>query len=79
IFNLGTFIDIIELIECVCTETFQSVLPQCVDCSEKMNQTGVLAARNLDSVVQRMRNICALVSTLLRASADEEISVRPPL
>ncbi|KAE9401881.1 hypothetical protein BT96DRAFT_817352 [Gymnopus androsaceus JB14] len=73
IFNPGAFINIIE---CACTETFQSVFPQCVDCFEQTNQTDVLAAPDLDSVVQGMRNICALESTLLggAASADGEVS-----
>lgn len=66
IFNPGAFINIIE---CACTETFQSVFPQCVDCFEQTNQTDVLGAPDLDTVLQGMRNICALESTLLGSAA----------
>ncbi|KIK66245.1 hypothetical protein GYMLUDRAFT_157963 [Collybiopsis luxurians FD-317 M1] len=62
IFNPGAFINVIQ---CSCTETFQSVFPQCVDCFEQTNQTDVLAAPDLPSVLSGMRQICALESTLL--------------
>ncbi|KAJ3806764.1 hypothetical protein F5876DRAFT_9150, partial [Lentinula aff. lateritia] len=57
IFNPGAFIAVIQ---CSCTETFQSIFPQCVDCFEQTNQTDVLGAPDLPSVLQGMRNICAL-------------------
>ncbi|KAJ4480895.1 hypothetical protein J3R30DRAFT_3287711, partial [Lentinula aciculospora] len=66
IFNPGAFINVIQ---CSCTETFQSVFPQCVDCFEQTNQTDVLGAPDLPSVLQGMRNICALESTLLGSAA----------
>ncbi|KAJ3904690.1 hypothetical protein F5879DRAFT_801187 [Lentinula edodes] len=66
IFNPGAFIAVIQ---CSCTETFQSVFPQCVDCFEQTNQTDVLGAPDLPSVLQGMRNICALESTLLGSAA----------
>ncbi|KAJ3997487.1 hypothetical protein F5050DRAFT_1416914 [Lentinula boryana] len=66
IFNPGAFISVIQ---CSCTETFQSVFPQCVDCFEQTNQTDVLGAPDLPSVLQGMRNICALESTLLGSAA----------
>ncbi|KAJ3828705.1 hypothetical protein F5880DRAFT_1472041, partial [Lentinula raphanica] len=66
IFNPGAFINVIQ---CSCTETFQSVFPQCVDCFEQTNQTDVLGATDLPSVLQGMRNICALESTLLGSAA----------
>ncbi|ESK93286.1 hypothetical protein Moror_14549 [Moniliophthora roreri MCA 2997] len=72
IFNPGAFINVIQ---CSCTETFQSVFPQCVDCFVRTNQTEVLEAPSLPDVVQGMRKICALQSTLLGgvASANGEI------
>ncbi|KAF9074384.1 hypothetical protein BDP27DRAFT_1316986 [Rhodocollybia butyracea] len=66
IFNPGAFISVIQ---CSCTETFQSVFPQCVDCFEQTNQTDVLATPDLGTVLQGMRNICALESTLLGSAA----------
>jgi hypothetical protein len=66
IFNPGQFINVIQ---CSCTETFQAVFPQCVDCFEQTNQTDVLAAPDLPSVLQGMRQICALESTLLGSAA----------
>ncbi|KAF8154207.1 hypothetical protein B0H34DRAFT_720852 [Crassisporium funariophilum] len=62
IFNPGAFIDIIQ---CACTETFQSVFPQCVDCFIQTDQQDVLNTPNLPSIVDGMRKICALASTLL--------------
>ncbi|EPQ55926.1 hypothetical protein GLOTRDRAFT_76143 [Gloeophyllum trabeum ATCC 11539] len=62
IFNPGAFIDVIK---CACTDTFQSVFPQCVDCFTKTNQTDVLNTPDLPAVVSGMRNVCALESTLL--------------
>jgi len=62
IFNPGAFIDVIK---CACTDTFQSVFPQCVDCFTKTNQTDVLNTPDLSSVLSGMRSICAIESTLL--------------
>ncbi|KAF5366734.1 hypothetical protein D9758_006564 [Tetrapyrgos nigripes] len=72
IFNPGAFINVIQ---CACTETFQSVFPQCVDCFVQTNQTQVLNAPDLNSVVSGMRQVCALASTLLGgvASTDGEL------
>ncbi|KAF9262009.1 hypothetical protein L218DRAFT_929940 [Marasmius fiardii PR-910] len=72
IFNPGAFINVIQ---CSCTETFQSVFPQCVDCFERTNQTDVLNAPSLPNVLSGMRQICALSSSLLGgvASANGEI------
>ncbi|KAF8900612.1 hypothetical protein CPB85DRAFT_1228340, partial [Mucidula mucida] len=73
IFNPGAFVDVIQ---CSCTETFQAVFPQCVDCFQATNQTDVLSTNDLPSVVAGMRQICALESTLLGgvASANGEIT-----
>ncbi|KAG7087749.1 hypothetical protein E1B28_013690 [Marasmius oreades] len=72
IFNPGAFINVIQ---CSCTETFQSVFPQCVDCFIRTNQTDVLQAPSLPDVLQGMQKICALSSSLLGgvASANGEI------
>ncbi|KAJ8073014.1 hypothetical protein PM082_019882 [Marasmius tenuissimus] len=72
IFNPGAFINVIQ---CACTETFQAVFPQCADCFVRTNQSDVLEAPSLPDVVQGMRQICALSSSLLGgvASANGEI------
>ncbi|KZT21307.1 hypothetical protein NEOLEDRAFT_1139640 [Neolentinus lepideus HHB14362 ss-1] len=62
IFNPGAFVDVIK---CACTDTFQSVFPQCADCFTQTNQTDVLNDPDLPSAVSGMRNVCALASTLL--------------
>ena len=73
LFNPGAFIDAIQ---CACTETFQAVFPQCVDCFQRTNQTDVLETPDLGSVLNGMREICALASTLFGdvASANGELS-----
>ncbi|KAH9967772.1 hypothetical protein BGW80DRAFT_1340248 [Lactifluus volemus] len=62
IFNPGAFIDVIK---CSCTDSFQSAFPQCADCFEKTNQTAVLNTPNLPSLVNSIRQVCAVASTLL--------------
>jgi len=62
IFAPSTFVDVIR---CTCTDTFQAVFPQCVDCFQQTNQTQVLNATNLPSVLDGMHQICALSSSLL--------------
>jgi len=61
LFNPGAFIDVIK---CSCTDTFQSVFPQCVDCFEKTNQTAVLDTPDLPSLVKSIRQVCAFASSL---------------
>jgi len=65
----------LAVIECSCTDTFESVFPQCVDCFIQTNQTDVLQSPNLPSVVSGLRTVCALASTLLGgvASADGQV------
>ncbi|KAG8700997.1 hypothetical protein FRC09_005618 [Ceratobasidium sp. 395] len=67
-----------DLIKCSCTDTFQSVFPQCVDCFIQTNQTAVLDydTADLPSVVSGMRQVCSLASTLLGgvASANSQIA-----
>ncbi|TFK36586.1 hypothetical protein BDQ12DRAFT_633855 [Crucibulum laeve] len=62
IFNPGAFIDVIK---CACTDTFQATFPQCADCFIKTGQEDVLNTPDLPGVVDGMRKICALQSTLL--------------
>ncbi|CAA7262028.1 unnamed protein product [Cyclocybe aegerita] len=62
IFNPGAFIDIIK---CACVDTFQAAFPQCVDCFIQTGQQDVLSTPDLPGVVDGMRRICALQSTLL--------------
>ncbi|OBZ74715.1 hypothetical protein A0H81_05540 [Grifola frondosa] len=76
IFNPGAFIDVIK---CACTDTFQSVYPQCVDCFQQTNQTAFLDAPDIPAVLSGIRQICALESTLLggAATADGEATPTP--
>jgi len=56
----------IDVVQCACTDTFQSAYPQCVDCFTQTNQTAFLVPDNgnLSSVITGMRQVCALLSTL---------------
>ncbi|KAG8771925.1 hypothetical protein FRC12_003346 [Ceratobasidium sp. 428] len=67
-----------DLIKCSCTDTFQSVFPQCVNCFVQTNQTAVLNydTADLSSVVSGMRQVCSLASTLLGgvASANSQVA-----
>jgi hypothetical protein len=62
IFNPGAFIDVIK---CACVDTFQSVFPQCVDCFIQTGQENVLNSPNLPAVVDGMRKVCGVASTLM--------------
>ncbi|KAF5375388.1 hypothetical protein D9615_007944 [Tricholomella constricta] len=80
IFNPGAFIDVIK---CACTGTFQSAYPQCVDCFIKTNQEQVLDynTEDLPGILDGMRRICALQSSLLGnvSEANGEVTpVAPP-
>ncbi|KAH9987940.1 hypothetical protein BJV74DRAFT_840586 [Russula compacta] len=79
--NPGAFINVIK---CSCTDTFQSVFPQCVDCFEKTNQTAVLdnAASNSDdlpSLVKNIRELCAEASSIFGnvSNSDGETTPSP--
>jgi len=76
IFNPGAFISVIK---CSCTDTFQSAFPQCADCFEKTNQTAVLDTPNLPSLVNSIRQLCALESTLFGnvSNTDGETTPSP--
>ncbi|KAI0830276.1 hypothetical protein BC628DRAFT_1500822 [Trametes gibbosa] len=73
IFNPAAFI---EVIRCACADTFQSAYPQCVDCFTQTNQTQFLNSDDLPKVVEGLRNVCALESSLLGgvATADGEVT-----
>jgi len=76
LFNPGAFIDVIQ---CSCTETFQSVFPQCVDCFLRTGQENVLTAKSQDlpAIVDGMRKICAIASTLLGGAVTANGEVTP--
>ncbi|KAF9458696.1 hypothetical protein BDZ94DRAFT_1200700 [Collybia nuda] len=74
IFNPGAFIDVIK---CACVDTFQAVFPQCVDCFIRTNQSEVLNTPDLPAVVDGMRNICAIQSTLLGNVSESNGDVTP--
>jgi len=74
IYNPGAFIGVIE---CACTDTFTSTYPQCVDCFEQTNQTSLLDTPNAPSVVDGMRKVCALASTLLGGVAYTDGEATP--
>jgi len=74
IFNPGAFIDVIK---CSCTDTFQSAFPQCVDCFEKTNQTGVLNTTNLPSLVNSIRQVCSFASSLLGNASNSDGETTP--
>lgn len=78
IFAPQTFADVIK---CSCTDTFKAAFPQCVDCFTLTNQTDVLQAQNLPAVLDGMRQICALMSTLLGgvASTNSQLVGQTPI
>ncbi|KAJ8483490.1 hypothetical protein ONZ45_g14589 [Pleurotus djamor] len=62
IFNPGAFIDVIK---CACTDTFQASFPQCADCFIRTNQTDVLDTPDLPGILEGIRQICGMSSTIL--------------
>ncbi|KAL0952622.1 hypothetical protein HGRIS_006872 [Hohenbuehelia grisea] len=76
IFNPGAFIDVIK---CACTDTFQSVFPQCVDCFVRTNQTDVLETPDLPAVVEGMRKVCGVASSILGnvSASNGEVTPAP--
>jgi len=74
LFNPGAFIDVIK---CACTDTFQSAFPQCVDCFEKTNQTDVLNSPDLPSVVNGLRQVCAVASSIFGNVSDSNGETTP--
>jgi len=74
IFNPGAFI---SEIKCSCTDTFQSVFPQCADCFEKTNQTAVLDTPDLPSLVGNIRQLCSFASSLLGNASNGDGETTP--
>jgi len=76
IFNPGAFISVIK---CACTDTFQSVFPQCADCFERTNQTAVLDSANLNlpSLVKNLRQLCEMESSLLGNASNTDGETTP--
>jgi len=74
IFNPGAFISVIK---CSCTDTFQSVFPQCADCFERTNQTAVLDTPNLPSLVNTIRQLCSFASSLLGNASNVDGETTP--
>ncbi|KAG8908246.1 hypothetical protein FRB99_008311 [Tulasnella sp. 403] len=78
IWNPGAFISVIQ---CSCTDTFQSFFPQCVDCFIQTNQTQVLQTNNLPGVVSGIRTVCGMLSTLVGgvASTNRQLPSQTPI
>ncbi|KAI0691799.1 hypothetical protein BC835DRAFT_98775 [Cytidiella melzeri] len=76
IFNPGAFIDVIE---CACTDTFQSAYPQCVDCFEQTNQTSFLDAntQDLPGILKGLNSVCAIASTLVGNVSETDGETTP--
>lgn len=59
----------INVIKCACTDTFQAVYPQCLDCFQHTNQCYYLGTdpegTGANKVITNLRNICGLGSGLL--------------
>ncbi|CAO1620753.1 unnamed protein product [Parajaminaea phylloscopi] len=58
-----------SIIKCACTDTFQAVYPQCLDCFQHTDQCWYLGTdpkgTGAPAIVSNMRSICALGSALL--------------
>lgn len=74
----------INVIKCACTDTFQAVYPQCLDCFQRTDQCYYLGTdpqgTGAGNVVSNLRNICGLGSALLGgvASANSDIGTVVP-
>jgi len=65
LFNPGAFTTVIK---CACNDTFEAVYPQCVDCFVQTGQTALLNTQNAPAVVEGMRKVCSVESTLTGTS-----------
>ncbi|PWY98553.1 hypothetical protein BCV70DRAFT_201868 [Testicularia cyperi] len=69
----------INVIRCACTDTFQSVFPQCVDCFQNTDQCYYLGTdpqgTGAGNIVSNIRNICGLGSALLGGVATANTNV----
>lgn len=80
LFSPSHFIDVIQ---CACTDTFQSAYPQCADCFTLTGQTHYLVPQeeNLGEIVTGMREICAIASVLLGgvAATNSQLPGQTPI
>lgn len=69
----------VDVIRCACTDTFQAVFPQCVDCFQATNQCVYLGTdpegTGAGDLVSNVRNICGLGSALLGGVATANTHV----
>lgn len=74
----------INVIRCACTDTFQSVFPQCVDCFQHTDQCYYIGTdpkgTGAPSLITNIRNICGFGSALLGgvASANSNVGTNTP-
>ncbi|KAN0064224.1 hypothetical protein ACQY0O_003391 [Thecaphora frezii] len=69
----------INVIRCACTDTFQAVFPQCVDCFQHTNQCYYLGTdpqgTGAGELVTNIRNICGFGSALLGGVASANTNI----
>ncbi|TKY87362.1 hypothetical protein EX895_004039 [Sporisorium graminicola] len=74
----------INVIKCACTDTFQAVYPQCLDCFQRTDQCYYLGTdpqgTGANKVISNLRSICGLGSALLGgvASANNDVGTSVP-
>ncbi|KIS70798.1 uncharacterized protein UMAG_01949 [Mycosarcoma maydis] len=74
----------INVIKCACTDTFQAVYPQCLDCFQRTDQCYYLGTdpqgTGANDILSNVRNICGLGSALLGgvASVNGDIGTEVP-
>ncbi|SYW77866.1 uncharacterized protein UBRO2_02058 [Ustilago bromivora] len=74
----------INVIKCACTDTFQAVYPQCLDCFQHTDQCYYLGTdpegTGANNVITNIRNICGLGSALLGgvAAANNDVGTVVP-
>lgn len=69
----------IDVIRCACTDTFQAVFPQCVDCFQATNQSVYLGtdpqATGASNLIGNIRQVCGFASALLGGVATANTNV----
>lgn len=59
----------IDVLKCSCTDTFQAVYPQCLDCFQRTGQCQYLGTdpkgTGAPAIVGNLRNICGFASGIL--------------
>lgn len=74
----------INVIKCACTDTFQAVYPQCLDCFQRTDQCYYLGTdpqgTGANKVISNLRSICGLGSALLGgvASVNSDVGTIVP-